>query len=283
MSRKELRSCLKNVKLLHEEFWEIPMNHPDHIEVAGSGTKNRYRTIIPNEGTRVHLPEEDSDQLSEYINANYIRGYGGEPTTYIATQGPMAHTLVDFWRMVWHEQVPAIVMITKLKEKNKIKCESYLPEVHGKYGDIDVYLNSIEEKDGFTIRNITINYFGEKQDVTHFWYTAWPDHKALETARQLLKLVKEVEKHRLDPETGRGKGPVAVHCSAGIGRTGCFIATSIGMQQLRDEHMVDVLGSVCSMRLDRGGMVQTNEQYEFIHQALSLFEKELPPRPPSGE
>ncbi|KAI0208374.1 Receptor-type tyrosine-protein phosphatase R [Lamellibrachia satsuma] len=283
MSRKQLRSCLKNPTALYEEFWEIPMNHPDRIAVAGSGLKNRYRSIIPNENTRVKLPVDGEDELCGYINANYIRGYASEDRAYIATQGPMPNTIRDLWRMAWLEKSPVIVMITKLKEKNKTKCEAYVPEQCGIYGDVTVYVRSVSEQDGYILRQLTIKYRNKEHSLLHAWYMAWPDHKAPDTARQLLTLVKEVDRHRYDPETGRPKGPVIVHCSAGIGRSGCFIATSIGMQQLREEHMVDVLGVVCAMRMDRGGMVQTNEQYRFVHQALCLYERELPDCPPGGE
>lgn len=84
----------------------------------------------------------------------------------------------------------------------------------------------------------------------------------------------DVEEDRLASE---GRGPVVVHCSAGIGRTGCFIATSIGCQQLKEEGVVDALSIVCQLRVDRGGMVQTSEQYEFVHHALCLFESRLSP------
>ncbi|GFR02223.1 receptor-type tyrosine-protein phosphatase R, partial [Trichonephila clavata] len=73
LTRRQLRSALKDVKALHTEFWEIPMNHPEKVEIAGSGTKNRYKTILPNENTRVHLYEKSEDPLSSYINANYVR------------------------------------------------------------------------------------------------------------------------------------------------------------------------------------------------------------------
>lgn len=107
----------------------------------------------------------------------------------------------------------------------------------------------------------------------HLWYTAWPDHKAPESPQQLLGLVLEVERLRT-----KNKGPVVVHCSAGIGRTGCFVASSIGVRQLLEENSVDVLGIVCSLRRDRGGMVQTAEQYEFVHRTLCLFERDLAPK-----
>ncbi|BFZ03947.1 hypothetical protein BsWGS_06986 [Bradybaena similaris] len=119
-----------------------------------------------------------------------------------------------------------------------------------------------------------LQHGGESQTVLHYWYTAWPDHKPPDSPHMLLDLVKEVELRRLQSDM-KPRGPVCVHCSAGIGRTGCFIAISIGIRQLREEHSVDALGIVCAMRIDRGGLIQTHEQYDFIHQALAAYEREL--------
>lgn len=278
LSRRDLRNAVKNSRALYEEFWEIPMNHPEKVYVAGSGMKNRYRTIIPNEHSRVILPDSEWDPLSSYINANYIRGYEGEEKAYIATQGPMSHTIVDFWRMVWIEKSPIIVMITKLKEKAKTKCENYLPEDNETwcaFGDIEVKVDRVINKQGYTLRHLLLRSQGEVQHVLHYWYTAWPDHKPTQSPHMLLQLIQEVEFRRYRGDGSRARGPVIVHCSAGIGRTGCFIAISIGIRQLREEHSVDVLGVVCNLRSDRGGMIQTHEQYEFIHQALCEYEKDL--------
>uniref|UniRef100_T1JEW4 protein-tyrosine-phosphatase n=1 Tax=Strigamia maritima TaxID=126957 RepID=T1JEW4_STRMM len=275
MSRKQLRGCIKDVKTLHNEFWDIPMNHPDKVEVAGSGTKNRYKTIIPNDLTRVKLPENPNDSLSTYINANYIRGYDSEENAYIAAQGPMVHTIEDFWLMVWQEKSPMIIMITKLKEKNKIKCEPYIPNVRATYGAIEVTTTKVSPREGYTVRDLFLRNGNQCHQVQHFWFTAWPDHKTPATPKQLVAMAVEVESHRCD-NNGRSCGPIVIHCSAGIGRTGCFIAISIGMQQLMEENMLDVLGIVCAMRLDRGGMIQTAEQYEFVHRALIDFDRSLP-------
>ncbi|CAE1272148.1 PTPRR [Acanthosepion pharaonis] len=231
--------------------------------------------MIPNEHSRVILPNYEGDSLSSYINANYIRGYEVEACAYIATQGPMAHTIVDFWRMVWHEKSPIIVMITKLKEKNQSKCENYLPEKIGGYGDIEVTVDKVAQRPGYLMHFLTLRCKGEAHKVVHYWYTAWPDHKPPDSPKMILDLVREVELRRYKDDGVTPKGPITVHCSAGIGRTGCFIAISIGIRQLREEHSVDVLGIVCSMRMDRGGMIQTHEQYEFIHQALCEYEKML--------
>ncbi|GIX79107.1 receptor-type tyrosine-protein phosphatase R [Caerostris darwini] len=275
ITRRQLRSALKDVKALHTEFWEIPMNHPERVEIAGSGTKNRYKTILPNETTRVHLYVRSEDPLSSYINANYIRGYGEEAKAYIATQGPLQHTINDFWLMIWKEKCPLIVMITKLKEKMKVKCEPYIPDYQDRFGDIEVTVMRVIPRDGYTVRELFLRRGSETHTVHHFWYTTWPDHKTPATAKQLLNMALEAEAMRLGDGT-LAKRPMVVHCSAGIGRTGCFIAVSIGMQQLIEENSVDILGIVSSLRLDRGGMIQTAEQYEFVHQALSIFELSLP-------
>lgn len=278
LSRAQLRACLSNVTALHSEFWDIPMNHPERAEIAGCGAKNRYRSILPNEHSRVRLLRGSAVAEEEYINANYLCGYGGAPRAYIATQGPLAHTVADFWAMVWQERAPVIVMITNLVEDAKVKCERYLPEVQGTYGPFQVEVVRTSLRDGYTLRELTVQKNGEersRRQVQHLWYTAWPDHRAPESPQQLLSLALEVE--RLRTRCPRA-GPVVVHCSAGIGRTGCFVASSIGIRQLREENSVDVLAIVCALRRDRGGMVQTAEQYEFVHRTLCLFERELPPK-----
>ncbi|PSN56781.1 Receptor-type tyrosine-protein phosphatase R [Blattella germanica] len=277
LSRGQLRSCLRDARALHKEFWDLPSNHPEKAEVAGSGTKNRYRSILPNERSR---------------------GYDGEEKAYIATQGPLPHTVSDFWTMVWAEHPPAIVMITKLWEKGRPKCEAYFPqgepgsdEDSATYGDITAIVKNITHRDGYTIRELLVQRGGDSFTLMHFWYDTWPDHKTPPSARSLVAMAREVEAFRTNmvPENEENAGsrpnaatsPVVVHCSAGIGRTGCFIAVSVGMMQLLEENKVDILGIVCQMRYDRGGMIQTAEQYEFVHRALCLFERSLPDQ--SGE
>ncbi|KAG7456125.1 hypothetical protein MATL_G00248510 [Megalops atlanticus] len=273
LSRQQLRLATLNKRLLHAEFAEIPMNFvdPKELDVPSHGTKNRYRTILPNPHSRVILNTKAGDPLSSYINANYIRGYMGDERTYIATQGPMINTVNDFWQMAWQEDCPVIVMITKLKEKNE-KCVLYWPEKRGIYRKVEVLVNSVEECDHYTIRNLTLQHGGQSRSVKHYWYTSWPDHKTPDSAQPLLQLVADVEGER---RVSGSRGPVIVHCSAGIGRTGCFIATMIGCRQLLQEGSVDVLGIVCQLRADRGGMIQTEEQYEFVHHALNLYESQL--------
>ncbi|XP_029453042.1 receptor-type tyrosine-protein phosphatase R [Rhinatrema bivittatum] len=274
LTRQQLRDTVRNSHLLHAEFMEIPMNFvdPKEIDISSHGTKNRYKTILPNPLSRVCLkPKNLNDSLSSYINANYIKGYGGEMKAFIATQGPMINTVNDFWQMVWQEDAPVIVMITKLKEKNE-KCVLYWPEKRGIYGKVEVLVNSVKECDYYTVRQLTLKQGSQSRLVKHYWYTSWPDHKTPDSAHPLLQLMLDVEE---DTKPSSSRGPVVVHCSAGIGRTGCFIATTIGCHQLKAEGVVDALSIVCQLRVDRGGMVQTSEQYEFVHHALSLYESRL--------
>ncbi|XP_055045988.2 tyrosine-protein phosphatase non-receptor type 7 [Misgurnus anguillicaudatus] len=274
LSREQLRDITQNIQMLNAEFAEIPMNFVDQkeLDIPNHGSKNRYKTILPNPHSRVVLKTKNTnDPLSSYINANYIRGYLGDEKSFIATQGPMINTVNDFWQMAWQEDSPVIVMITKLKEKNE-KCVLYWPEKRGIYGKVEVFINNVKECDHYIVRTLILKNGGQTRKVQHYWYTSWPDHKTPESAGHLLQLVNDVEEDRRDSSSS---GPVIVHCSAGIGRTGCFIATTIGCRQLQLEGSVDVLGIVCQLRTDRGGMIQTEEQYEFVHHALSLYESRL--------
>ncbi|XP_031795054.1 receptor-type tyrosine-protein phosphatase R isoform X2 [Sarcophilus harrisii] len=250
LTRSQLRDTMASSHLLQTEFMEIPMNFvdPKEIDIPRHGTKNRYKTILPNPLSRVYLkPKHPTDSLSTYINANYIRGYSGEEKAFIATQGPMINTVNDFWHMVWQEDSPIIVMITKLKEKNE-KCVLYWPEKRGIYGKVEVLVRGVKECDNYTVRNLTLKQGSHTQHVKHYWYTSWPDHKTPNSAQPLLQLMLDVEDDRI---ASSGRGPIIVHCSAGIGRTGCFIATSIGCRQLKEEGVVDALSIVCQLRVDR--------------------------------
>lgn len=273
LSRAQLRRAVNDPASLHKEFWEVPLNLPEKVDICGSGVKNRYCSVLPNPQSRVVLPGSSDDPLAGYINANYIRGYDGEDARYIATQGPLAHTIADFWKMIWAEKVPAVVMITRLHEASKAKCDAYFPFDENsriQAGAFTVIVNYIDMRDGYTVRTMEIRHEGERRHLQHYWYDSWPDHAVPQAADALVSMAADVNSL---------PGSIVVHCSAGIGRTGCFIALAIGMIQLVRDGNVDVLGILCQMRYDRGGMVQTAEQYEFVHRALHLFEQTLDCKP----
>ncbi|XP_057318195.1 tyrosine-protein phosphatase non-receptor type 7-like isoform X1 [Microplitis mediator] len=268
LSRTQLRKVIRDPSALHKEFWEVPLNLPEKVDIFGAGVKNRYSGVLPNPHSRVVLRGFDNP-VASYINANYIRGYDGENKRYIATQGPLASTVADFWRMVWTEKVSGVVMMTRLFEAAKAKCDVYFPLENNsriQAGPFTITVTSITNRDGYMVRDIELRHEGERRNVTHYWYDSWPDHAVPQAADSLVSLAAVINTL---------PGPVVVHCSAGIGRTGCFIALATGMIQLARDGRVDVLGILCQMRYDRGGMIQTAEQYEFVHKALCLFEQTL--------
>ncbi|XP_021789591.1 tyrosine-protein phosphatase non-receptor type 7 isoform X5 [Papio anubis] len=277
LTRWALQHQPPSPKQLEEEFLKIPSNFvsPEDLDIPGHASKDRYKTILPNPQSRVCLGRAQSQEDGDYINANYIRGYDGKEKVYIATQGPMPNTVSDFWEMVWQEEVSLIVMLTQLRE-GKEKCVHYWPTEEETYGPFQIRIQDMKECPEYTVRQLTIQYREECRSVKHILFSAWPDHQTPESAGPLLRLVAEVEE---SPETAAHPGPIVVHCSAGIGRTGCFIATRIGCQQLKARGEVDILGIVCQLRLDRGGMIQTAEQYQFLHHTLALYAGQLPEEP----
>lgn len=231
--------------------------------------KNRYTNILPYDFSRVRLVSMNEEEGADYINANYIPGYNS-PQEYIATQGPLPETRNDFWKMVLQQKSCIIVMLTQCNEKRRVKCDHYWPftEEPIAYGDITVEMVSEEEQEDWASRHFRINYADEAQDVMHFNYTAWPDHGVppANAAESILQFVYTVRQ-----QATKSKGPMIIHCSAGVGRTGTFIALDRLLQHIRDHEFVDILGLVSEMRSYRMSMVQTEEQYIFIHQCVQLM------------
>uniref|UniRef100_A0A8C1VHH5 Protein tyrosine phosphatase receptor type O n=1 Tax=Cyprinus carpio TaxID=7962 RepID=A0A8C1VHH5_CYPCA len=253
---------LKSVGLdLSHEAADLPVNRP----------KNRYTNILPYDFSRVKLISLHNDEGSDYINANFIPGYNS-PHEFIATQGPLPETRNDFWNMVLQQKSHIIVMLTQCNERRRVKCDHYWPftEEPVAYGDITVEMLSETDSPEWTIRNFRLGYADETQDILHFNYTSWPDHgvptvNAIESILQFVQIVRQ--------QVSRTKGPIVVHCSAGVGRTGTFIALDRLMQHIQEHEYVDVLGLVSDMRSHRLSMVQTEEQYVFIHQCVLLMWK----------
>ncbi|KAG7232443.1 hypothetical protein INR49_008863, partial [Caranx melampygus] len=251
---------LKSVGLdLSHDAADLPVNRP----------KNRYTNILPYDFSRVKLISMHNDEGSDYINANYIPGYR-HAKEYIATQGPLPETRNDFWRMVLQQKSPIIVMLTQCNERRRVKCDHYWPftDEPVMYGEISVEMMSESESTEWTIRKFRLGYADESQDVLHLNYTSWPDHgvptvNAIESILQFVHIVRQ--------QAHRTKDPIVVHCSAGVGRTGTFIALDRLMQHIREHEFADILGMVSEMRSHRLSMVQTEEQYVFIHQCVLLM------------
>ncbi|XP_027140937.1 receptor-type tyrosine-protein phosphatase S isoform X3 [Larimichthys crocea] len=228
--------------------------------------KNRYANVIAYDHTRVVLvPIEAGILGSDYINANYIDGYRKQ-NAYIATQGPLAETFGDFWRMVWEQRAASVVMMTRLEEKSRIKCDQYWPSRGTEtYGMIQVTLLDTMELATFCVRTLSLHKSGssERREVRQFQFTAWPDHGVPEYPTPFLNFLRRVK--ACNPPDA---GPIIAHCSAGVGRTGCFIVIDAMLERIRHERTVDIYGHVTLMRSQRNYMVQTEDQYSFIHEAL---------------
>ncbi|XP_037556992.1 receptor-type tyrosine-protein phosphatase mu-like isoform X2 [Dermacentor silvarum] len=224
--------------------------------------KNRYADLLPYDDTRVILHPLKNDPSSDYINANYINGYH-KPKAFICTQGPVEKTVNDFWRMVWQEEVCKFIMAANLVEDGKRKVERYWPETCSKYGDIMVTLVSEEVFVDYTIRTFKVHKSGaaSKRVVKQFHFTAWPDHGV---PAHPLSLVEMIELAKAPPS----KAPLLLHCSAGVGRTGTIVLMEAALDMALAEKRVDVMGLLYKLRQQRVNLVETVEQYEFVHTAL---------------
>ncbi|XP_073758866.1 receptor-type tyrosine-protein phosphatase F isoform X10 [Callorhinus ursinus] len=227
--------------------------------------KNRYANVIAYDHSRVILTSIDGVPGSDYINANYIDGYRKQ-NAYIATQGPLPETMGDFWRMVWEQRTATVVMMTRLEEKSRVKCDQYWPARGTEtYGLIQVTLLDTVELATYTVRTFALHKSGssEKRELRQFQFMAWPDHGVPEYPTPILAFLRRVKAcNPLDA------GPMVVHCSAGVGRTGCFIVIDAMLERMKHEKTVDIYGHVTCMRSQRNYMVQTEDQYVFIHEAL---------------
>ncbi|XP_021175672.2 receptor-type tyrosine-protein phosphatase F isoform X14 [Fundulus heteroclitus] len=227
--------------------------------------KNRYANVIAYDHSRVVLTSVDAVPGSDYINANYIDGYRKQ-NAYIATQGPLPETLSDFWRMVWEQRSNTIVMMTRLEEKSRVKCDQYWPSRGTEtYGMIQVTMLDTVELATYSVRTFALykNGSSEKREVRQFQFMAWPDHGVPEYPTPILAFLRRVK--ACNPPDA---GPMVVHCSAGVGRTGCFIVIDAMLERMKHEKTVDIYGHVTCMRAQRNYMVQTEDQYIFIHEAL---------------
>ncbi|XP_011895576.1 PREDICTED: tyrosine-protein phosphatase non-receptor type 13 isoform X17 [Cercocebus atys] len=225
--------------------------------------KNRYKNILPYDATRVPLGDEGG-----YINASFIKiPVGKEEFVYIACQGPLPSTVGDFWQMIWEQKSTVIAMMTQEVEGEKIKCQRYWPNILGKTTMVSnrlrLALVRMQQLKGFVVRAMTLEDIQtrEVRHISHLNFTAWPDHDTPSQPDDLLTFISYMRHiHR--------SGPIITHCSAGIGRSGTLICIDVVLGLISQDLDFDISDLVRCMRLQRHGMVQTEDQYIFCYQVI---------------
>ena len=269
------------------EFELLPDRFTDRTSRSGDMKenifKNRYPDIKCYDQTRVKLSNLNGLVGSDYINANFVIGYK-ERKKFICAQGPMDSTITDFWRMIWEQHLEIIIMLTNLEEYNKTKCAKYWPERVTdaiQFGEINVSFESEQRFSDYLIRNIKVSHLSVLSDVdvikhikfqltrknpnadaeapeepsrniTQFHYLVWKDFQAPEHPYGILKFIRTI-----NSEYSVQRGPLLIHCSAGVGRTGTLVALDSLIQQLNEEGQVAIFNTICDMRHQRNYLVQS--------------------------
>ncbi|XP_073996604.1 protein tyrosine phosphatase 10D isoform X2 [Rhodnius prolixus] len=263
-----------------EELKHVGREQPcTFADLSCNRPKNRFTNILPYDHSRFKLQPVDDEEGSDYINANYVPGWNS-PREFIVTQGPLHSTRDDFWRMCWESNSRAIVMLTRCIEKGREKCDHYWPydTMPVYYGDISVTILNDSHYPDWSITEFIMARGDTQRVIRHFHFTTWPDFGVPNPPTTLVRFVRAF-RERISPE----QRPIVVHCSAGVGRSGTFIALDRILQSLNHgtDH-VDIFGIVWAMRKERVWMVQTEQQYICIHQCLLAVlegeDNQTPPR-----
>ncbi|KFB37699.1 AGAP011650-PA-like protein [Anopheles sinensis] len=235
--------------------------------------KNRYVNILPFDSNRVLLDSEENEELNanDYINASFVEGYKYQ-REYIATQGPKENTCYDFWRMVLQYEIESIVMLTQPIDHDKNKCCQYYPRFNQtvQYGDIQVKCTQEMNLSLYYKRLFLVSKGIQSKAVFHYHFLDWPDHSCPASPADLIKFSKIIRTERKSYAI-----PLVVHCSAGVGRTGTFIALDILLQRMQQEKKINVYDTVKRLRRQRVKMVQTLDQYAFLYQCCLEFVSKL--------
>ncbi|CAF3333766.1 unnamed protein product [Rotaria socialis] len=257
---------------LFEDVCEVSKTYTfpaDVSQLEYNKARNRYTNILTYDHSRVKLSSDDRDGRGNYINANYVDGHH-KANAYIATQGPMPNTINDFWRMIWEKDVSVLVMITNIKERGRVKCDLYWPQEGSEtYGNIQVTLVSTISYAYYVKRIFAIRSKNNRKRIAferlvhHFHYTDWPDHGVPLFTLPVLSFIRRSS--ACNPETG---GPIVVHCSAGVGRTGTYIVVDTMLKKIREQHSLNIPSFLKHIRQQRNFLVQTEEQFIFIYDVL---------------
>ncbi|KAM3872110.1 tyrosine-protein phosphatase non-receptor type 22 [Diretmus argenteus] len=238
--------------------------------------KNRYKDIVPFDHSRVKLTLTTSKNDSDYINASFIKGMSGS-RAYIATQGPLLHTVLDFWRMLWEYRVEVIVMCCREFEMGKRKCECYWPEKQEEpfvCEPFTVYCDSEKSNGDYLTRMLRVTYRNCSRTFYQLHYVNWPDHGVPDSIPPILEMLQEMRSYQAHDDV-----PICIHCSAGCGRTGALCVIDYTWNLVKNQMLradFSIYNLVQNMRTQRPSVVQTKEQYELVYRTIKLvFERYL--------
>ncbi|XP_047739809.1 tyrosine-protein phosphatase 10D-like, partial [Hyalella azteca] len=226
----------------------------------------RRRSGLSVKKTTEGNPRDDVHSISDSIIETSIQGFNS-PREFIVTQGPLASTRDDYWRMCWESNSRAIIMLTRCIEKGREKCDHYWPydTQPAYYGDIQVTILNESHFPDWNVTEFRVCKGDQSRIIRHFHFTTWPDFGVPDPPQALVRFVRAF-RERVPPD----HRPIVVHCSAGVGRSGTFIALDRILQSIRVSDYVDIFGIVYEMRRERTCMVQNEQQYICIHQCLMV-------------
>uniref|UniRef100_A0A673MXJ7 protein-tyrosine-phosphatase n=1 Tax=Sinocyclocheilus rhinocerous TaxID=307959 RepID=A0A673MXJ7_9TELE len=219
--------------------------------------KNRYKDIVP-------------------CDSVLFQGVLGS-RAYIATQGPLPNTVLDFWRMLWEYNVQVIVMACREFEMGRKKCERYWPESKDEVfvcEPFTIYYESDENKGEYLTRTLKVTFKQVSRTLKQLHYVNWPDHGVPDSIPAILELLQDMRIYQDHDEI-----PICIHCSAGCGRTGALCAIDYTWNLLKRQMIPEnfsIFELVKDMRTQRPSVVQTKEQYELVYRTIKLlFERYL--------
>ncbi|XP_065295074.1 receptor-type tyrosine-protein phosphatase H-like [Dermacentor albipictus] len=261
----------------YERLVELSPQYPSDVaRHPANSKKNRFTNIHPFDKSRVPLSVVGDDEQSSYINASFVKGCNAD-REYIAAQGPNALTINDFWRMIWEHDVKIIIMLTQFIEGNKKKCEKYWPDDNKEhaYGSVQVRKDSTVEREDFILTEFRIKSDDSSKwrSLRHVFFTAWKDHGTPEKPDTLIQFVRTCQS--MFGPRGGSQPPILVHCSAGVGRTGTFIALDMCLQKLQVEDEIDIFHLVLDLRECRRCMVQNEKQYTYLYHCVAAVIDEM--------
>ncbi|XP_055381732.1 receptor-type tyrosine-protein phosphatase kappa [Condylostylus longicornis] len=261
-------------KLEYQIATKADNNTCRHAMRKNNSIKNQYQKCVPYDYNRVVLKKIPNIPDSDYVNASYVDSLL-KPNAYIVTQGPTEETVNDFWRMVWQENVSAIVMLTKTFDFTKVMCVQYWPpnaETHESYGEVNVHMVKEEQLANFHIRHFRLymaqlGALVEERLILQFHYTEWHSHTCpfsnavLEFRRRIRAVVGTVIRTN-------SIGPILVHCNDGGGRSGVFLAIDANLELAEEEDCFHIFGYFKKLRQSRKSLIDSIDQYKFVYDTL---------------